>query len=109
MGNYIKMVNNNKEYPFVFVGLLILFVGWFSIFTGFAGIILAEDFEFFIEVEDFILIKQVIPAEHIIFHMAVRIAIGFLLVFIGNSFLLASKSVNERYCRPCFDDVRKLK
>jgi uncharacterized membrane protein len=104
------LVNNKRDkYPFIFVGLLILIVGWVSIFSGFAQVILAEDFEFFIQVEEMLLVKQIIPESDFVLFGVIRIIFGLLLVFIGNSFLLASKSVNERMCKPCFDDLRRIK
>jgi len=101
--------NNRDKYPFVFVGLLILIVGWFSIFSGFAQVLLAEDFEFFIQVEEFLLVKQIIPESDFVLFGVIRIIFGLLLVFIGNSFLLASSAVNKELCRPCFDDLRRIK
>lgn len=103
------MVHNRDKYPFLFVGLLIVIVGWFSIFSGFAQIILAEDFEFFIQVEEMLLVKQIIPESEFVIFGIIRMIFGLLLVLIGNSFLLASKAVNDRMCRPCFDDVRNMK
>ena len=104
------MVKNNRDkYPFLFVGLLIVIVGWVSIFSGFAQVILAEDFEFFIQVEEMLLVKQIIPESEFVIFGVIRIIFGLLLVFIGNSFLLASSAVNKRMCRPCFDDVRNMK
>jgi len=104
------MVKNNRDkYPFLFVGLLIVIVGWVSIFSGFAQVILAEDFEFFIQVEEMLLVKQIIPESDFVIFGVIRMVFGLLLVFIGNSFLLASSSVNKKLCRPCFDDVRNMK
>jgi len=103
------MVHNRDKYPFLFVGLLIVIVGWFSIFSGFAQIILAEDFEFFIQVEEMLLVKQIIPESEFVIFGVIRMIFGLLLVLIGNSFLLASKAVNDKMCRPCFDDVRNMK
>lgn len=101
--------NNRDKYPFLFVGIFILIVGWFSVFSGFAQIILAEEFEFFIQVEDLIFVQQIVPASDFVILGIVRMIIGFLLIFIGNSFLLASRAVNKSMCRPCFDDMRNLK
>ena len=104
------MTNNNRDkYPFLFVGILIVIVGWFSIFSGFAQILLAEDFEFFIQIEEMLLVKQIVPASDFVVLGVIRMIFGLLLVFIGNSFLLASKAVNDKMCRPCFDDVRNMK
>jgi len=87
-------------------GFALLFIGWISVFTGFAGVILAEDFQFFIQVEDFIFVEQIIPAEHIIFIMILRMLIGFLFIFIGNSFILSGGLVQDRLCHPNIKDVR---
>ena len=92
------------------LGLLILIIGWYNIFSGFAGVILAEDFDFFIEVEDFILVEQTITAESIIFQNAVRMVLGFFLVFFGNFFLLSGAMLDKKFCHPCVGDIKeKLK
>ncbi len=88
------------------IGFLILIIGWYSIFSGFAGVILAEDFKFFIEVEDFILVEQVITAESIIFQNVVRMFIGFFLVFIGNSFIITGNMFDKKFCHPCVGDIK---
>jgi len=104
------LANNNRDkYPFLFVGLLILIVGWVSIFSGFAQVILAEDFEFFIQIEEMLLVKEIIPASDFVLFGAIRIIFGFLLVIIGNSFLLGSSVVNKNLCKPCVDDLRRIK
>lgn len=103
------MADKNTDRILLVAGLVLLFIGWLSIFTGFAGYILAEDFEFFIEIEDMLLLKQVITEESIQFQMAIRIIFGFLFVFLGNQFLLSSGMVRQRFCRPCINDVRNLK
>ena len=103
------MVDKNKEHLLLVVGFVLLFIGWLSVFTGFAGFILAEDFEFFIEIEDMLLLKQVITEESIQFQMGIRIIFGFLFVFLGNQFLLSSNMVRESICKPCMNDVRNLK
>lgn len=89
--------------PFMLVGFLILVIGWFSIFTGVIGIATAEDIRFFIEVEHLVFVQDVVTAEQIIFHMAVRIFLGFFLVLIGNSFL--ARGIDETHiCHPRFGD-----
>lgn len=103
------MVDKNTNRILLIAGLVLLFIGWLSVFTGFAGFILAEDFEFFIEIEDMLLLKQVITEESIQFQMGIRIIFGFLFIFLGNQFLLSSNLVRERFCRPCMNDVRNLK
>lgn len=101
------MVDKSERIPLTFIGFLILFVGWFSIFTGFAGIILAEDFKFFIEIEDFILVERIIPAEHVIIQMIIRMIIGFFLVIIGNAFVISGQMIDKKFCRPCMEDLKK--
>ena len=93
-----------KSYPFVFVGFLILVIGWFAIFTGVIGIAVAEDIRFFIEVENMVFVEDAITAEEIIVHMFIRIILGFLLVLIGNSFL--GRGVDDpSICHPRFGDL----
>jgi len=101
--------NNRDKYPFLFVGILIVIVGWVSIFSGFAQVILAEDFEFFIQVEEMLLVKQIIPESDFVIFGVIRMVFGLLLVLIGNSFLLASSAVGRKMCKPCFDDLRRIK
>ena len=92
-----------KSYPLAFVGLLILVIGWFSIFTGVFGIAVAEDIRFFIEVENMVFVEQVITAEEMVVHMIVRVVLGFFLVLIGNSFLV--RGIEEDHiCHPRFGD-----
>lgn len=91
--------------PFMLVGFLILVIGWFSIFTGAVGIATAEDIRFFIEVEDMIFVQDVLTAEQIIFHMGVRIFLGFFLVLIGNSFL--ARGIEDHHvCHPRLGDFK---
>jgi len=103
------MVDKNTDRILFVGGFVLLFIGWLSVFSGFAGFILAEDFEFFIEIEDMLLIKQVITEESIQFQMAIRIILGFAFIFVGNQFLLSSRMISEKLCKPCINDVRNLK
>ena len=99
------MTNTTDKKLITIFGFIVLIIGWISVFSGFAGVILAEDFQFFIQVEDFLFVEQIIPAEHIIFIMFIRILIGFVLIFLGNQIILSGGLVHDRLCHPCVKDV----
>ncbi len=103
----VNKTSKNERLVITVIGFVILVFGWISIFSGFAGVLLAEDFKFFIQVEDFILVEQVITEESIIFSNFIRIGIGFLLVFIGNSIIMMGGFFKGRWCHPNMNDVKE--
>ncbi len=97
------------NYPFTFVGILLLFVGWFAIISGIFGFFIAEDLLVFtLKLESMFLDTTFVPAEHLMLHMIVRIILGFIIVFIGNAFL--ARGIREnRWMHPRYSDFRRLR
>lgn len=104
----VNKTTKNERIIITVIGIAIVLFGWISIFSGFAGVLLAEDFKFFIQVEDFILVEQVITEESIVFSNFIRIGIGFFLVFIGNSIVVMGGFFkSSRFCHPNMNDVKE--
>ena len=102
-------VNN---YPFTFVGLLILVIGWFAIFSAIFALGRGADDTLLISInlETMFVDASVFTAEQFVWQMALRIILGFLLVFIGNSFLVRGLHYcHDGICHPRLGDFRRLR
>lgn len=103
----MKVVN----YPFTFVGILLLIIGWFAVFSGFfsLGAGSEDTIVIAIKLETMFVNATYIPASHFIWHMVLRIFLGFVIVMIGNSFL--NRGLHESHdgiCHPRMGDFRRL-
>jgi len=99
-----------KNTPLVIVGMLLLIIGWFSIFSGFFGLGRGAEDTIVItfQLESMLVDKTFVPASHFIFHMVLRIILGFLFVFIGNAFLVRGLYTRHAWMHPEFNDLRRL-
>ena len=96
------------SYPFVFVGFLLLIVGWFSIFSGIFGFFRAEDLLIFtFRLESMVVDTSFVPESQIWFHLGIRIFFGFIIVIFGNAFLARGLHENH-WMHPRFNDFRRL-
>jgi len=101
---------NSKGTVLIIVGFLILFLGWLSLITGIIGVAVAEDINIFVEVEDMIFVIKQISAGSIQLQMLIRILFGFILIFIGNSFMVAGFEKHrgiEQVCHPRLQDFNR--
>ncbi len=99
-------VNN---YPFTFVGILLVIVGWFSIVTGIFGFFKAEDLLVVtFQLESMLVDKTFVPASQIWWHMVLRIFLGFLIILIGNAFLERGVHGKHAWMHPHWHDIRRL-
>lgn len=100
-----------ENYPFMFVGILILIIGWFSIFSGIFALGRGFDDTLVISInlETMFVDTSIATAEQFVWYMALRIILGFLLVFIGNSFLVRGLHYcHDGICHPRLGDFRRL-
>jgi len=105
--------HNVSNFPFVFIGIIFIFIGWFSIITGLFGFLRAEDlFIVTFKIESMVVDTRFVPESHIAFHLAIRIIIGFFILFIGNSILFRGLSDRHSHiCHPRIGDfaMRRLR
>lgn len=96
--------------PLTLIGILLLIVGWFSVFSGIFGALKAEDTVILsLRLESLILDTTFVSEGQILFHMATRIILGFIVIFIGNSFLVRGlHECHEGICHPRFGSFRRL-
>jgi len=100
-------VNN---YPFTFVGILLLFVGWFSVISGIFGFFRAEDLLILtFRIESMVVDTTFVPESQIFLHMFIRIIFGFFIIFFGNLFLMRGLNRSRTWMHPRFDDFRRLR
>ncbi len=98
--------------PLAFIGILLLIVGWFSVFSGIFGALKAEDTVILsFRLESLILDTSFVSEGQILFHMVTRIILGFFIIIIGNSFLVRGlNDCHNGICHPRFGtfDFRRL-
>lgn len=98
-----------KNYPLTFVGVLLLFVGWFSVISGIFGFFRAEDLLILtFRIESMVVDTTFVPESQIFLHMFIRIIFGFIIIFFGNLFLMRGLDKSHAWMHPCFDDFRRL-
>jgi len=103
---------NVVNYPFLLVGIFILIVGWFAVFSGFFGLGRGADDTLIISVnlETMFVGTTFVPESAFVWQMVLRIIIGFLFVLIGNSFLVRGlHNCHNGICHPRFGDFRRLR
>ncbi len=101
---------NTKGSFLIIVGFAILFLGWLSLITGLIGVVIAEDINIFVQVEDMIFVLKEISASSIQLQMVFRIILGFIFIFIGNSFLVEGFQRHrgiEQVCHPRIQDIQR--
>ncbi len=99
-----------RNYPLTFVGILLLFVGWFSVISGIFGFFRAEDLLIFtLRIESMVVDTTFVPESQIFFHMFIRIIFGFFIIFFGNVFLSRGLNKSHAWMHPAFDDFRRLR
>ena len=83
-----------KDAPMAFIGILLLIVGWFAVFSGIFGFFRAEDLLIFtLRLESMVVDTTFVPESQIFLHLGIRIFLGFVIILIGNSFLI--RGLNE--------------
>jgi hypothetical protein len=98
------------NYPFTFVGILLLFVGWFSVISGIFGFFRAEDLLILtFRIESMVVDTTFVPESQIFIHMLIRIFFGFIIIFFGNLFLVRGLDKTHSFMHPRFDDFRRLR
>jgi len=98
-----------RDYPFTFVGILLLFIGWFSVISGIFGFFRAEDLLIFtFRLESMVVDTTFVPESQIFFHLAIRIIFGFIIIFFGNLFLVRGLNRDHVWMHPAFGDFRRL-
>lgn len=100
-----------ENYPFLFVGFLILIIGWFAIFSAIFALGRGFDDKLIISInlETMFVDTSIATAEQFIYFMAIRLILGFLLVIIGNSFLVRGlHHCHDGICHPRLGDFRRL-
>ncbi len=99
-----------KNYPLTFVGVLLLFVGWFSVISGIFGFFRAEDLLILtFRLESMVVDTTFVPESQIFLHMFIRIIFGFIIIFFGNVFLSRGLNRSHAWMHPCFEDFRRLR
>ena len=101
---------NTKGSFLIIVGFAILFLGWLSLITGLIGVVIAEDINIFVQVEDMVFVLKEISASSIQLQMVFRIILGFIFIFIGNSFLVEGFQRHrgiEFVCHPRIQDIQR--
>ncbi len=99
-----------ENYPFTFIGILILIIGWFSIFSGIFALGRGFDDTLIISInlETMFVDTAVSTSEQFVWYMGLRIILGFLLVFIGNSFLVRGLHYcHDGICHPRLGDFSR--
>jgi len=98
------------NYPFTFVGILLLFVGWFSVISGIFGFFRAEDLLILtFRIESMVVDTTFVPESQIFLHMFIRIIFGFIIIFFGNLFLVRGLDKSRAWMHPAFEDFRRLR
>jgi len=92
-----------KNYPLAFIGILLLFVGWFSVISGIFGFFRAEDLLIVtFQLESMVVDKTFVSESQIWFHMLIRIFFGFIIILFGNLFLARGLTRTHGWMHPCF-------
>ncbi len=99
-----------KNYPFFFIGIIFIFIGWFAVISAIFGFFGAEDLLVItLKLESMFVSTTFVPASAIVFNLILRMIIGFIIILIANSFL-ARGIYGERYwMHPQFGDFRRLR
>lgn len=102
---------SDKNNIFIIFGIVLIFLGWFNIISGSVGFVLAQDvLVLTFGLESMTFEQFVVTDTSTQISMLIRVGIGFLFLFVGNSFVFSATS--GRFLHPrmedCKDCIQKL-
>ena len=100
------------NYPFAFIGFLLVVIGWFAIFSGFYGLGKgSEDMVIiFFKLESMVVSSSYVSESGFAMLMVTRIVIGFLIVIAGNSFMMRGlHHHHHEVLHPRIGDFRRVR
>jgi hypothetical protein len=99
-----------KSYPFFFIGIIFIFIGWFSVISAIFGFFRAEDLLVVtFKLESMFVDTTFVPASAIVFNLILRMIIGFIIIIIANAFLARGVYGKRYWMHPAFGDFRRLR